>query len=153
MTRAHLLSAAFALLVALSAGPARAEAPTIKVYKSPTCGCCNDWIDHLKANGFRVEAENRSDMQTVKASNGIPSKLSSCHTGFVGGYFVEGHVPAAQIQRLLREKPELAGLSVPEMPIGSPGMEGPNPEPYDVLAIGSDGTARVWSSHGPGHEH
>lgn len=143
------------LLIAgcLLSSTALAEPPTIKVYKSPTCGCCNAWIDHLKANGFRVDAENRSDMQTVKASNGIPAKLSSCHTGFVGGYFVEGHVPAAEIQRLLREKPELAGLTVPEMPVGSPGMVGPNPVPYDVLAVGSDGKVTVWSSHGPGHDH
>lgn len=143
------------LLIAgcLLSSPALAEPPTIKVYKSPTCGCCNAWIDHLKANGFRVDAENRSDMQTVKASNGIPAKLSACHTGFVGGYFVEGHVPAAEIQRLLREKPELAGLTVPEMPVGSPGMEGPNPVAYDVLAVGSDGKVTVWSSHGPGHNH
>ena len=150
MTRLRLL--ALLALLALSA-PAHAEAPTVKVYKSPTCGCCDAWIDHLKAHGFRVEAENRSDMQTVKASNGIPPRLSSCHTGFVGGYFVEGHVPAPEIQRLLREKPKVAGLSVPEMPIGSPGMEGPGPEPYDVLAVGGDGRTEVWSSHGPGHEH
>ena len=91
-------------------------------------------------------------MPTVKAANGIPTKLRSCHTGFVDGYFVEGHVPAADIRRLLKEKPELAGLTVPEMPIGSPGMEGPNPEPYDVLAVGSDGKVTVWSSHDPGRD-
>ncbi len=133
--------------------PILAETPTVKVYKSPTCGCCNAWIEHLESNGFRIDAENRSDMQTVKASNGIPTKLSSCHTGFVGGYFIEGHVPAAEIQRLLREKPKLAGLSVPDMPMGSPGMEGPHPEPYDVLAVDHAGKTTIWSSHGPGHAH
>ena len=132
--------------------PALAEPPTIKVYKSPTCGCCDAWVDHMKANGFLVDTENRDDMPTIKATNGIPIQLSSCHTGFVGGYFVEGHVPAAEIQRLLREKPKIAGLTVPNMPIGSPGMEGPNPVRYDVLAVGSDGKTTVWSSHGPGND-
>ncbi|MCP3985784.1 MAG: DUF411 domain-containing protein [bacterium] len=141
------------LLFLVFSSPILAEAPTLKVYKSPTCGCCNAWIDHLESHGFQVQAENRSDMQTVKSTNGIRAEFSSCHTGFVGGYFIEGHVPATEIQRLLREKPPIAGLSVPAMPIGSPGMEGPNPEPYDVLAIGRDGKSRIWSSHGPGHEH
>ena len=130
------------------AGAAASEAPlTVKVYKSPTCGCCNAWIDHLKAQGFTVKAENRRDMERIKAENGIPTELRSCHTGFVGGYFVEGHVPAADLKRLLKEKPHVAGLSVPGMPIGSPGMEGPNPEPYAVFAVEHGGGTRIWASH------
>lgn len=150
MIRPFLAASLFSIALAL---PILAEPPALKVYKSPTCGCCDAWIEHLEAGGFRVEAENRSDMQAVKAINGIPTKLSSCHTGFVGGYFIEGHVPAAEIQRLLREKPAIAGLSVPDMPIGSPGMEGPNPEPYDVLAVDHDGKTTIWSSHRPGPAH
>lgn len=132
------------------AAPLAAEAParSLKVYKSPTCGCCDKWIDHLRANGLGVEAENRRDMSTVKAMNGIPQEVASCHTGFIEGYFIEGHVPAAEVKRLLAERPKIAGLAVPEMPIGSPGMEGPRPERYQVYAIGSDGTKSVWSRHG-----
>ncbi|MBW2392852.1 MAG: DUF411 domain-containing protein [Deltaproteobacteria bacterium] len=146
MVQRILAASLFSLVLSF---PILAETPAVKVYKSPTCGCCDAWIEHLESNGFQVDAENRSDMQAVKAINGIPTKLSSCHTGFVAGYFIEGHVPAAEIQRLLREKPAIAGLSVPDMPMGSPGMEGPHPEPYDVLAVDHDGKTTIWSSHRP----
>ena len=142
------LSCAVLCALLLLGNGAAAETPTtVKVYKSPTCGCCDAWVDHLKENGFTVETENRDDMESIKAENGIPAKLRSCHTGFVGGYFVEGHVPAADLKRLLKEKPAVAGLSVPDMPIGSPGMEGPNAEAYDVLAVENGGGTRVWASH------
>lgn len=146
--RFRLRPAALLGALLLFAAAAASEAlPTVKVYKSPTCGCCNAWIDHLKAHGFTVEAENRRDMERIKTENGIPTELRSCHTGFVGGYFVEGHVPAADLKRLLKERPKLAGLSVPDMPIGSPGMEGPNPEPYAVLAVEKGGGTRIWALH------
>ena len=123
--------------------------PTILVYKTPSCSCCNGWVEHLRAAGFTVEAENRRDMERIKTENGIPTELRSCHTGFVGGYFVEGHVPAADLKRLLKERPKLAGLSVPNMPIGSPGMEGPNASPYQVLSFDHQGRAAVFAEIDP----
>jgi hypothetical protein len=127
---------------------ADAELPEVQVYKSPTCGCCTKWIDHLEEAGFTVKATDVSDVGVVKRDNGLPAELASCHTAFVGGYLIEGHVPAADVKRLLEEKPAVAGLAVPDMPIGSPGMEGPNPEAYRVLSFGSDGVA-VFAEHGP----
>lgn len=124
-------------------------APTVQVYKSPTCGCCDKWIEHLRAEGFAVEATDVSDLRRVKAENGVPPRLTACHTAFVGGYYVEGHVPASDVARLLEERPAVAGLAVPGMPEGSPGMEGPDPERYDVLAVERDGSVRVFSTHGP----
>ena len=121
------------------------DAPVLTVYKSPTCGCCSMWVRHMEEAGFRVEAVDRTDMGAVKDSLGVPSDLSSCHTGVVDGYVVEGHVPAEQVRRLLDERPEARGLSVPGMPIGSPGMEqGDTRQPYDVLIVGEGGEASVY---------
>ena len=125
--------------------------PTIQVYKTPTCGCCTKWIDTLRAAGFKVEASDMPDLTALKAANGVPTKLSSCHTAIVSGYVVEGHVPAADLKRLLKEKPAVAGLAVPNMPLGSPGMEHRDPsrhEAYDVLAFGPDGVS-IFASHEP----
>lgn len=141
-----------ALLVATLGGcerSAQAEATEITVYKSPTCGCCNGWIDHLKAAGFSVTAHNREDMAEIKSERGVPKALGSCHTAEVAGYVIEGHVPPADIQRLLETKPNVAGLAVPGMPIGSPGMEGPNPEAYEVLEFKKNGESAVFATHGP----
>lgn len=119
---------------------ATADLPLVTVYKSPTCGCCSKWVSHLEANGFRVEALDVDDMTAVKQRYGIPATLGSCHTAVVGDYVVEGHVPADLVHRMLKEKPTgVAGIAVPGMPIGSPGMEGPNPQPYSVIAFGSGG--------------
>ena len=119
----------------------RAEAPVaVKVFKDANCGCCNGWIEHLRAAGFAVEAINSADMQAVKGRAGVPAALASCHTAEVGGYVVEGHVPAQAIRRLLAEKPRAIGLSAPGMPMGSPGMEGGKPEIYDVVLFGADGS-------------
>lgn len=125
------------------------EAPTIQVYKAPTCGCCGQWIEHLRAEGFDVEAidVNNSDLVAVKQTRGVDTDLMSCHTAIVGDYVVEGHVPASDIARLLAERPDIAGIAVPGMPAGSPGMESASPEPYDVLTFGGDGERRVWASH------
>ena len=115
------------------------------VYKSPTCGCCAMWVEHLEAAGFKVESVDRTDMGAVKDSLGVPRDLSSCHTGVIDGYVVEGHVPAEQVARLLEERPEAKGLAVPGMPIGSPGMEmGDRRDPYDVLIVGEGGEAAVY---------
>jgi hypothetical protein len=116
------------------------------VYKRETCGCCNQWIDHVKAAGFRVSAKDREDLVDIKQRYGITGALASCHTAVVEGYAVEGHVPADVIQRLLRERPEVAGIAVPGMPQGSPGMEGPVHERYNVIAFDGRGGMRVYES-------
>lgn len=116
----------------------------VVVYKSPTCGCCSLWVDHMEAAGFTVSAENVLDMASVKHREGVPMDLSSCHTAIIGDYVFEGHIPARVIQDFLAEAPELAGLAVPGMPIGSPGMEGPNPMPYDVIAFDRQGNRGVF---------
>ncbi len=127
------------------------DAPLLTVYKSPTCGCCSMWVRHMEEAGFRVEAVDRMDMGAVKDSLGVPGDLASCHTGVVQSadgsarYVVEGHVPAEQVARLLDEKPDALGLTVPGMPVGSPGMEqGDLRQPYDVLIVGEGGEASVY---------
>ena len=123
------------------------RASEIIVYKSPTCGCCSKWINHLEDNGFKVIAHDRQDMAFVKQQVGLPAQYQSCHTAIVDGYVVEGHVPAADIKRLLTEKPEAYGLAVPGMPMGSPGMEGPRRDHYQVLQIDPAGKASVFSEY------
>jgi len=120
---------------------------TLVVYKTPTCGCCAKWVDHMKESGFTVEVHDTSDVAPIKEAAGISPQLTSCHTAFIGGYVIEGHVPAADVQRLLRERPTISGLAVPGMPSGSPGMEGPVEERYDVLAIDRVGRPSVYASH------
>ena len=126
----------------LQAAPA---ATKVLVYKSPTCGCCTAWVDRMKAAGFEVTTRDVPDVAPIKARYGIPARLSSCHTGLVEGYAIEGHVPPADVQRLLKEKPKAVGLAVPGMPMGSPGMEGPRKEPYDVLLVQQGGATRVFA--------
>ncbi|HRN61001.1 MAG TPA: DUF411 domain-containing protein [Luteimonas sp.] len=129
--------------------PAEAAAPLLTVYKHPTCGCCGLWNEHIHEAGFRVEAHDREDMAAVKAEAGVPMALASCHTAKVGGYFIEGHVPAADVARLLRERPAARGLAVPGMPLGSPGMEHPQGivHPYAVLLVLEDGSTREFSRY------
>ncbi|MCH2067468.1 MAG: DUF411 domain-containing protein [Shimia sp.] len=145
--RAFLLAAASLPLASL---PAMADTPTIKVVKSPTCGCCGAWEDHLRAEGFIVESHAIPDEQLwdIKARLGLTDETSSCHTGLIDGYLVEGHVPASDIRRLLAERPSARGITVPSMPMGSPGMEvGGEVEPYDTLLIHPDGRTEVFESH------
>jgi hypothetical protein len=134
--------------IALAAPLAAASLPEVHVYKSPTCGCCEKWVEHLRAEGFAVRTTDVADVTPIKLENGVKPELSACHTAFVGGYIVEGHVPAADVRRLLAEKPDVAGLAVPGMPIGSPGMEGPGAEAYEVLSFGKQGV-KVFSKHRP----
>ena len=116
---------------------APARAADIKVFKSPSCGCCNGWIDHLRKNGFSVEVVEQEDVSPIKARLGVPHFLESCHTASFGNYVIEGHVPAADIRRLLELKPEARGLAVPGMPVGSPGMEYENQrERFEVVLFG-----------------
>lgn len=129
-----------------------APAAAMVVYKSPTCGCCSDWVDHMRANGFEVEpmdVPRYAELSARKVEQGVPSELEACHTAVVGGYVIEGHVPAEVVARLLREKPDVKGLAVPGMPIGSPGMEGPDPVAYDVIAFDEDGARTVYERVDP----
>jgi len=125
------------------------DLPTVLVYKSPTCGCCIGWIEHLEAEGFTVDARDVRDLMTVKRDGGVPAAMSSCHTAIVDGYVVEGHVPADQVKRLLAERPNIAGIAAPGMPIGSPGMEGANAQPYQILSFTHGGQAAVFADVDP----
>jgi hypothetical protein len=121
--------------------------PTITVYKDPSCGCCKSWIEHLIKHGYRVDAKDTPEMPGIKRSLGVPDRLSACHTAIVNGYLIEGHVPAADIARLLKEKPKVAGLAVPGMPMGSPGMEGPQKQHYQVFSFDKAGKTKVFASY------
>lgn len=124
---------------------AASAADTMIVYKTPTCGCCNDWIDHVKEHGFPVVAVDLDRLDGVKQELGVPAGLISCHTATVRGYTIEGHVPADLIRRMIDEKSNLRGLTVPGMPVGSPGMEGPFKQDYDVLGFDERGNTRVYA--------
>ena len=124
-----------------------AGALEVTVYKSPTCGCCTKWIAQLAANGFKVNAHDVADLAQIKLEHGIRRELTACHTALVDEYVIEGHVPAADIRRLLQERPDVVGLAVPGMVIGSPGMEGPSSEPYNVLTFDRDGNTTVFAKH------
>ncbi len=126
---------------------AAAAAPVIEVFKSEYCGCCAAWVEHLKANGFTARVANVPNPSDYRERGGIPDKLGSCHTATIGGYTIEGHVPAAEIKRLLAEKPKARGLAVPAMPLGSPGMEGPRKDPCDVLLVHADGKTTVFKHY------
>jgi hypothetical protein len=128
----------------------RGQQTTVTVYKTPTCGCCAQWVEHLRASGFAVQTTDLADLGKLKASHRVPPQVQSCHTALVDGYVIEGHVPAADVWRLLKERPGVAGLAVPGMPIGSPGMEVPGMkvQPYDVIAFDAEGRTKVFASHG-----
>jgi hypothetical protein len=130
-----------------SPSPAAAKKPTITVYKDPSCGCCKKWIEHLVKHGYSVDAKDTPGMTEIKRTLGVPDRITSCHTAVVNGYLIEGHVPAADIDRLLAQKPTIAGLAVPGMPMGSPGMEGGTPQRYQVLAFDKKGKTTVFASH------
>jgi len=134
-------------LIGLMPAAIAGELPAVTVWKSQWCGCCGNWVAHMQDAGFSVKVENTEDLETVKKLAGIPDELQSCHTATVGGYKIEGHVPAADIKRLLMTRPKVVGLAVPGMPSGSPGMENGARDPYDVIAFTRDGKARVFSSH------
>lgn len=149
MTRNAILSLAV-VLAGYAPIVGQQPQPTVEVYKSATCGCCSKWVEHLKNNGFTVRTTNREDLTELKASHHVPQRVRSCHTAVVSGYVVEGHVPASDVQKLIKERPAILGLAVPGMPIGSPGMEMPGRgvQPFDVIAFDKDGQTRVFASHG-----
>lgn len=147
--RRHLVLAALAAAAAPAVFAAPGK-PRIEVWKGPACGCCKDWVKHLEANGFTVVTHDDGNSE-ARARLGMPVKYGSCHTAQVGGYVLEGHVPAREVHRLLRERPQAVGLAVPAMPVGSPGMDGPEyggrKDPYDVLLIKRDGSATAFQSY------
>ena len=149
MKRRNLLSAAAAAVAAASFPVLAAnKLPQVEVFKNPDCGCCGAWVDHLKAAGFSVNVHETPDTAAVRKRHGIPDQFGSCHTGVVAGYALEGHVPAEDIKRLLAQKPAAAGLSVPGMPVGSPGMEvGSRKDPYQVLLIDKAGRSSVFATY------
>lgn len=148
MKRRTLLSG-FALLPLLQGLPAFA-ATRIHVYKNPDCGCCADWVKHLESAGFTVQVTEVSDTAETRKKLGMPEKFGSCHTATVDGYLLEGHVPAADVKRLLARRPKALGLAVPGMPAGSPGMEvGSRKDPYQVLLVSRSGNASVFASYNP----
>jgi hypothetical protein len=155
MTR-FSLAAPLALIACAQA----ATAATLDVVKTPSCGCCAVWVERMKAAGFSVTTRNVEDIAPVGRAAGVPDRLRSCHTARIGGYVIEGHVPAADIRRLLAQKPDAIGLAVPGMVAGSPGMEMPGrSDRYQVLLIRKDGSYTVWATHGGapaaanGHAH
>lgn len=147
ITRRSFLCGTAATLALASFGRANAQYPALlNVYKSPTCGCCGEWIKHMRANGFRVETHDVADVMPIKRRYGVPDELASCHTAVIAGYAIEGHVPAADVQKLLRERPKVRGLAVPGMVPGAPGMEQGPPQPYATLAFDDRGS-RIYVRH------
>lgn len=134
----------------LAALRANAQTSTVVVYKDPTCGCCGKWVELMRREGFAVTVQESRDLSAVKKKYGVPANLQSCHTAIVNNQLVvEGHVPPADVKQMLKTKPAVAGLAVPGMPIGSPGMEvaGVKPQAYDVIAFTSAGKTSVFVSH------
>jgi hypothetical protein len=146
-TSSRVIPAAAALQTPTTPAIAVDDTNRLVVYKSPTCGCCRSWVEHMQRAGFTVVVHDTDDVQPVKDESRVPVALRSCHTAIVGRYVIEGHVPAADVRRLLRERPAVAGLAVPGMPAGSPGMEGGVSEPYDVMTFGGSSPQRVFARH------
>ena len=148
MTRRKFVLVGSAMLVLGNLPAARAQRalPRVTVYKTATCGCCSDWVKHIQASGFAVQAHEVADVAPIRRKFGVPEELASCHTAVVGGYLIEGHVPAADIKRLLREKSRAKGLSVPGMVVGSPGMERGAAQPFATIAFGENASS-VFERH------
>lgn len=134
-------------LAVLASGAYAAPDRRMTAYKTPWCGCCGGWIAHMREAGWTVEVIEREDLAPIRARHGVPDRLASCHTAVAGAYVIEGHVPAGDVDRLLRERPAAKGLSAPGMPPGSPGMEAAGREPYTTVLILSDGSTRVFGRH------
>jgi hypothetical protein len=139
------------LLVTLlgTASAFAADPPVVEVWRSRSCGCCMAWVRHARAAGFEVRVNDVDDVAPIKQRFKVPPALASCHTAVVNGYVIEGHVPADDILRLLKEKPAVTGIFVPGMPVGSPGMDGPQGDSYDVIVLDGQGQQRVFATHQP----
>lgn len=145
---AAIASLSTAMTAAVEPQQGKTTQPQMTVFKDPNCGCCKVWVEYMRKHAFTVTAKDTSDLTAIKQSARVPADHRSCHTAFVNGYVIEGHVPVEDIKRLLAEKPKIAGLAVGGMPIGSPGMEvGNRKEAYDVIAFTRDGTTRVFAKH------
>ncbi|MGH8469858.1 MAG: DUF411 domain-containing protein [Gammaproteobacteria bacterium] len=139
----HIFSrGGFALAVAML--PMAILAAEITVYKSAQCGCCKEWVEHMRENGFEVKALDVGNLDEIKRKHAVPGYLAACHTSTAGGYVVEGHVPADAVKRLLSERPKVTGIAVPGMPMGSPGMEGNRKDAYEIISFGSAGETKVF---------
>jgi len=151
MTRTTTLAFGIAAVATLALAAARPpqSGPVVEVFKTPTCGCCSKWVEHMRSNGFTVRTTDLSDLTEIKTSRGVPAQVQSCHTAVVGGYVVEGHVPAADVHRLLKEKPAVVGIAVGGMPVGSPGMEypGTKAQAYDVTSFDKSGATQIFARH------
>ena len=151
MARNIMIAVAVATLASLGlvAAKQRQAGPLVEVFKTPTCGCCSKWVEHMRASGFNVRTTDMNDVSEIKRTRGVPDQLQSCHTAVVNGYVLEGHVPAADVQRLLKDRPAVVGVAVPGMPIGSPGMEvGSTVQPFNVMTFDKQGQSTVFASHG-----
>ncbi len=148
-TSIALAAAALALVGFGAAAQQKASGPLVEVFKTPTCGCCSQWVEHMRKSGFNVRTTDLNDLTEIKKSRGVPDQVQSCHTAVVNGYVVEGHVPAADVQRMLKEKPAIAGIAVGGMPAGSPGMDYPGvtPQPFNVTSFDKSGALRVFAKH------
>jgi len=146
---ARLVLTSFAVILLACNASQPVSAAEMTMYKDPNCGCCGAWATHLQNKGFTVTQKLSNDMDQVKATHGVPAELASCHTAIIDGYIIEGHVPAADIKRLLKERPPIAGLTAPGMPMRSPGMqaEGLPPQGYDVLSFDKQGHSKVYKSY------
>ena len=151
MSRSTVIAFGVAALALFGAAAAQQKTagPLVEVFKTPTCGCCSQWVEHMRKNGFTVKTTDLNDLTEIKKSRQVPDRVQSCHTAVVNGYVVEGHVPAADVQRMLKEKPAIAGIAVGGMPAGSPGMDYPGvkAQAYDVMAFDKTGATRVFAKH------
>ncbi len=150
VTRRAVMTAAAGSVLLAASFPASAQAVLVEVWKDPDCGCCKDWVSHLQGDGFKVKV-NDTGNERIRERLGVDRKYGSCHTALVGGYVLEGHVPAKEVKRLLKEKPTALGLAVPGMPVGSPGMDGEfygnRKDPYSVMLLSKDGGATVYQRY------
>mgnify|MGYP000029179532 CR=1 FL=1 len=150
LSRRRLLAVGTGALAVAACAPVARSSNELAVYKTPTCGCCTAWVDHMRAAGFEARVTELADLSATRGTQDVPDALASCHTALIGGYVLEGHVPAEDVRQLLAERPEALGLAVPAMPLGSPGMEMPDgrKEPYETLLILKGGGTRVFARRG-----
>jgi len=147
MKRRNILVAITSLIVLAISSPSQSAGPLITVFKTPTCGCCDKWVEHVKANGFTVKVQEVNDTAGYERQYRVPRNMVSCHTAVVNGYTIEGHVPASEIKRLLTERPKAVGLAVPGMPVGSPGMEAAHSDAYSVFVFDESGHTSVYAHY------
>ena len=149
LSRRRLLAVGAGVLAIAACAPGARASTELAVYKTPTCACCTAWVGHMRAAGFEARVHELPSLRSIRSTQGVPEALASCHTALIGGYALEGHVPAGDVRKLLAERPEAVGLAVPAMPLGSPGMETPDGqrEPHETLLILKGGGTRVFARH------